>query len=77
MDNTTHETSSIERKGIMVNLTTKELSAIEDQLTQENLMVKKYQAASQMAQDQVLKTKFDAIACKHQDHFNTLFTYLQ
>lgn len=61
----------------MANLSTKELTALEDQLSQESLLVKKYQTTAQSCTDPALKTKFDAVAAKHQDHFNRLYTYLQ
>lgn len=61
----------------MANISTKELSALEDQLNHENLLVKKYQTAAQLTSDPALKTKFESIATKHQDHFNRLYTYLQ
>lgn len=61
----------------MANLSAKELSSIEDQLTQENLLVRKYQSAAQLSCDPALKSKFESIAAKHQDHFNRLYTYLQ
>ena len=41
----------------MPNLTSKELSAIEDQLAQEQLLVKKYRMYSQSATDPQIKTK--------------------
>ncbi|MPN44883.1 hypothetical protein SDC9_192450 [bioreactor metagenome] len=61
----------------MANLTSKELVALDDQLSAENLLVKKYKTMSQQANDQVLKTKFEQIAAKHQDHYNRLYSYLQ
>ena len=61
----------------MTNLSAKELSALEDQLTSEQLLVTKYRTFSQNATDEVLKTKFNEIADKHQQHFNCLMNYLQ
>lgn len=61
----------------MANLTDKELSAIDDQLNYEQVLVKKYRAFSQQCTDQVLKQKCNQIADRHQQHFNTLMTYLQ
>lgn len=60
----------------MANLTTKELSAIEDSLKcEENLICKcKMYAAS--AQDTELKNKFDDVAQKHMQHYNKLYALL-
>lgn len=65
-------------KGVdfMPNLTSKELSALEDQLGAEQLLVKKYQLVSQMTSDPQIRTKCDQIAQKHQEHFNRLMTHL-
>lgn len=60
----------------MANLTAKELSALEDQLSMEQLLVKKYKMVASMATDQEIKTKCDQIANKHQEHFNRLMSHL-
>lgn len=60
----------------MDNLTTKELGALEEQLLQEKLMVKKYQELANNCKDQELKEKCSEIAMKHQAHYNALLTYL-
>ncbi|MCI9068763.1 MAG: spore coat protein [Lachnospiraceae bacterium] len=60
----------------MANLTTKELSALEDQLSMEQLLIKKYKMVASMATDQEIKTKCDQIANKHQEHFNRLMSHL-
>ena len=54
----------------MANLTAKELSALEDQLSMEQLLV------AGMATDQEIKTKCEQIANKHQEHFNRLMSHL-
>jgi ferritin len=54
----------------------KELSAIEDQLSHERVLVTKYNAYSQMCSDQELKQKCSSIAQKHQCHYNTLMGFL-
>lgn len=61
----------------MANLTAKELSALEDQLSFEQMCVCKYQAASQETCETALKTCFDKFAGQHQQNFNTLMTYLK
>lgn len=60
----------------MANITSKELSALEDQLNYESLLVTKYRTFSEQCTDQVLKDKCTQIADKHQKHFNTLMYYL-
>ncbi len=60
----------------MPNLTSKELSAIEDQLSQEQLLVKKYRMYSQTASDPQIKTKCEQIASRHQNHYDKLFAQL-
>ena len=62
---------------ILANLTCKELSALEDQVGQEQLLVKKYQAMSSMCSNQQIKQCLNDYAGKHQQHFNTLITFLQ
>lgn len=61
----------------MANLTSKELSALEDQIGQEQLLVKKYQAMSGMCTNQQIKQCLTDYSNKHQQHFNQLVTFLQ
>jgi rubrerythrin len=60
----------------MANLTTKELSAIKDQIGQEQALVKKYQAMSKMATDQAISSSLDKFARQHQQHADTLISFL-
>lgn len=60
-----------------MNLTVKELMALEDQLNNEQVLVKKYRSFAQRCQDAQLKAKCNQVADKHQQHFNTLMGYLQ
>ena len=60
-----------------MNLTDKELMALEKQLEQEKILIKKYRAFSQDCQDAALKAVCNRIADKHQQHFNTIAGYLQ
>ena len=60
-----------------MNLTTKELMALEDQLSSEQLLVKKYRNFAVLCTDAQLKATCNQIADKHQQHFNTLMGYLQ
>ena len=53
-------------------LTEKELSAIEDQLSCEKLLIAKCTAYAQQCTDPELKQKCNAIAGKHQTHYEKL-----
>lgn len=61
----------------MANLTSKELSALEDQIGQEQTLIQKYRAMSNMCQDAQIKQSLSDFANKHQQHYNTLITFLQ
>jgi hypothetical protein len=58
-------------------LNEKELEAIEEQLTQEKLLIKKYKDMAADSVDRILEGKYNDIASKHQEHFDTLYSYLQ
>ncbi len=58
------------------NITTKELTCLEDQLDSELTLVKKYQAYAELCTDATLKGKMSAMADVHQKHFDTLMRYL-
>lgn len=59
-----------------MSITEKELTAIEDQLNNEQVTVAKCKAYSQMCTDPELKQKCDSIAQKHQSHFDSLMGFL-
>lgn len=61
----------------MANLTSKELTALEDQLSAEQTLVKKYQAMAGMCADTQIQQCLNSCAQKHQQHFTTLMTFLQ
>ena len=61
----------------MANLTSKELSALEDQISYEQTLVKKYQAMACLCNDSKIQQELNTFAQKHQQHFNTLVTFLQ
>ena len=60
----------------MANLTSKELSALEDQLSVEQHLVKKYKLYAQQCTDPQIRTKCEEIASKHQSHFSRLLSHL-
>ena len=55
-----------------VQLTTKERLLLQDQKSQEELCVKKYQSYAGLAQDPQLKQLFSSLAQKEQEHLNTI-----
>ena len=59
-----------------MNLTTKELTAIEEQLGQEQLLIQKFKMYAQMTQDQQLRSYCEQIAAKHQIHKDKLLNLL-
>lgn len=61
----------------MPNLTTKELSALSDQLDFEKVLHCKYLSAVQESQDQELKDKFRSCANLHLQNYNTLLNHLR
>lgn len=61
----------------MANLTSKELTALEDQINYEQVLITKYRAMAHMCSDSKIKSDLDNIASKHQQHANTLMTFLQ
>lgn len=60
----------------MPNLTTKELSAIEDQLSLEQTAIKKYRLYASQCTDPQLKAKCEEIANQHQSHYDRLLSQL-
>lgn len=59
-----------------MSITSKELSWIEDQLTLEQLLIKKYRLASETATDAAIAGKMASIAQRHEQHYNTLLKHL-
>ncbi len=55
-----------------MNLSTKERFLLEDQKNQEQLCVQKYQSYANMASCQQLKSIFQQIGQKEQEHYNTI-----
>ena len=61
----------------MANLTAKELTALGDQIGQEEILVRKYEALSELCQDTKIRQDFVNFAEKHRQHYNRLVTFLQ
>jgi len=60
----------------MSQLSEKELSALNDLLTGEELLIKKFQMLAEQTEDQEISAKFTEISNKHQSHFNSLYAQL-
>ena len=61
----------------MAQLTEKELSMIEDQLSAEMLLEAKFKSYAQEVSDPQLKAKCEQMAGKHKNHYERLLTLLQ
>ena len=61
----------------MANLTTKELTALDDQIRHEQVLVKKYKAMASLCTDPKVQGDLNCIADKHQQHCDTLLSFLQ
>ncbi len=61
----------------MAEITSKELSSLSDLLSCEQLMVTKYKDYACATNDPALKTKYEQIAAKHQQHFDMLYSHLK
>ena len=60
----------------MSNISEKELSALNDLLSEEELLVKKFKMLAEHTDDKEIKGKFEEISDKHQGHFNMLYSKL-
>ncbi|NCB92479.1 MAG: hypothetical protein EOM40_07885 [Clostridia bacterium] len=61
----------------MVQISEKELSALNDLLADEELLVKKFKMLAGHSQDPQIQAKFNEISEKHQGHFNALYSKLR
>jgi len=60
----------------MANLTSKEAVGLSEQLGNEKMLIAKYRGMASQCSDAVIKTKLEQIASKHQQHYDTIVTYL-
>lgn len=66
-----------QRKEISMNqLSDKELSALNDLLSEEELLIKKFQMLSEHSSDAEVKSKFQEISNEHKEHFRSLYSQL-
>ncbi len=61
----------------MTNLTSKELTALEDQIGCETTLVKKYEAMACLCADTAIAQKFNDYANQHRAHYNSLVSFLK
>ncbi len=61
----------------MTDLSEKELSSIQDILTQEELLIKKFKNLSSQCKDEEIKDKLMSISDRHQKHFNSIYAQLR
>ena len=61
----------------MANLTTKELTALEDQLGYEQVLIKKYNTMAAQCTDTTISSRLQAIAGRHQQHYDKLVGFLK
>lgn len=60
----------------MSHLSEKELSSVKDLLSEEDLLVKKFDMLAQHAESKEVKEEMMTISNKHQEHFNKLYSKL-
>ena len=60
----------------MSKLTEKELSSLNALLSEEELLVKKFENLAEQATDTTVKSEMQDIATRHQSHFNKLYSHL-
>lgn len=54
----------------------KELSALNDLLSEEELLIKKFQMLAEHSNDENIKNRFMAISNEHKEHFRSLYSQL-
>ena len=61
----------------MAQLSEKELGTINDLISEEGLLVKKFQMLAKQTEDAEIKTKYERISNQHQGHLNALYAHLK
>lgn len=60
----------------MSTVSEKELSAINELLGSEELLIKKFKVLASQATDQATKSMFEGVSVKHQKHYDDLYQQL-
>ena len=58
-------------------MTTKELTALQEQLGEEQVITKKYRTMAKQCSDPAIRQRLETIASQHQRHFETLMGHLR
>lgn len=61
----------------MDQISEKELAALNELLSEEELLIKKFKRLSEHTEDAEVKAKFTEISNKHQEHFQSLYAQLK
>ena len=61
----------------MPQLTSKELTFLEDQIASEQNVISKFRMYAQTSVDGEIKSKWECMADKHQRHYDTLISHLK
>ena len=61
----------------MDQISEKELSALNELLSEEELLIKKFKMLAEHSQDAEVKSAFTEISNKHQEHFKSLYAQLR
>ena len=61
----------------MAKITEKELTYLSELLSAEQLCAAQYHAAAEATADAALKARYGELACRHQKHFEQLYTNLK
>ena len=61
----------------MAQLSEKELGTINDLISEEGILVKKFQMLAKQTEDTEIKEKYERISNQHQGHLNALYAHLK
>ena len=61
----------------MSQLSEKELALLNELLSDEELLTKKFKMLASQTNDQEIKQKYERISEQHQGHFNALYAHLK
>ena len=61
----------------MATISEKELGTINELISEEGLLVKKFQMLAKQTEDAEIKQKYERISDQHQGHLNALYAHLK
>ena len=59
-----------------MSITTKELKVLDDLIKNEQVLIKKLRFFADQTSDANMKTKYEQIAVRHQNHIDTLMQFM-